>query len=324
MPINQELRKPRMCPSEAGAIFGVHPYLDLFGVWARHKADLPELPPSTRMMGGHFFESGILNWYAHVTKFEVEHFDQTLVNPDLPWLAYTPDALIHGQRRGVDAKLIAWTQRRLWGYEADEVPEYIRLQVWCYMAAMDLPVYDVAAVIGDELRIIPIPRPPAHVEQTLLTRMQEFHQRFILGDERPEMGASVSAARWLQTAFPQHKRPDLRHATPEEIVTLTEYARVRFEQAALKERRATLENLIKAAIAEREGLIWTDGKFTWRRTKDSKEIDWQSLALALLTHHHKDDAERLQLIADYTRPKPGYRKIRFEHDDLPSEESVAA
>lgn len=322
--INAQLRKTRICPSESGAIFGCHPYLDQFAVWARKKADLPEIAPSPRMIAGKFFEEAILKLYGYTIKREVEYFDQTLIDPQRDWLAFTPDGLVRGERRGVDAKLIAWDQRRYWGHQADEIPQYIQFQVHCYMAALDYPVWDVAAMIGDELRIIHVPRLSPDVERAMLARLREWHQRYIAGDERPDMGASATAGRWLQAIFPKHQRPDLRDATPEEVVLLNNYAQARFEERAIAERKGTLENLLKASVADKEGLVWPDGKFTWRRTKDSKKVKWEALCWALLTHYCKDEAERVKLLTDYTETKEGYRRIRFEHDDLAAEDSAAA
>jgi hypothetical protein len=199
------------------------------------------------------------------------------------------------------------------------LPEYIQLQAYYYMAAMDYPVWDIAAMIGDELRIIPVARLDPAAERAMLMRVREWHQRYIEGDERPDLGGSATAAHWLQATFPHNRRNDLREATPEEIAILTEYAELRFEQKAIEERRPVLENLLKAAIADRDGLVWPSGKFTWRRIKDSTTTDWESLSLALLNLYIAEDDKREELLNFYTRPKPGYRKIRFEHDDLRNE-----
>jgi putative phage-type endonuclease len=324
MSIDPNVRRMGIGGSEAAALFGCHPYLDEFSVWARKKDAVADQEPTERMIAGRFFEEAILKFYAHRTRRDVEYFNQTLQDKERPWMIYTPDGLVRGERRGVDAKLVAWDQRRNWGTMAGEVPEYIQVQAYYYMAAMDYPVWDIAAMVGDELRIIPVERLDAVAERQMLLRISEWHQRYILGDDRPEMGSSPAAARWLQTTFPRHKRPDLRYATEAEILMLTEYAQVRFEQAALKEHREKLENLIKAAIADKEGLVWPNGKFTWRRIKDSTVTDWESMARGLLNEYVKDKDKREELEQFYTRPKPGYRKIRFEHDDLRGEEADAA
>jgi hypothetical protein len=74
-----------------------------------------------------------------------------------------------------------------------------------------------------------------------------------------------------------------------------------------------LENLLKAAIKDREGLQWPGGKFTWRKTKDGTTTQWESLALGLLNQFVATEQERADLLAFYTTPKPGYRKVRIDH-----------
>jgi predicted phage-related endonuclease len=237
-------------------------------------------------------------------------------------MLYTPDGLVPGQRRGVDAKVVAWDQRRKWGETAAEIPERIQLQCWWYMACMEYDAWDVVALIGDTPRVYEITR-DREAERAMIERAEEWYRRYIVGDEMPEMGASEAAAQWLQRTFPTHKRPDLRFATTEEVALLTEYAEVRIAMAGLQRRKDELENAIKLAIAEKEGLVWETGKFTWRRSKDSQVTDWESLALALLTHHIKDEAERERVLDSYTRTKPGTRRIRFEHDLMRSDDAAA-
>jgi len=320
--IDPNIRRNGIGGSEVGALFGCHPYLDEFAVWARKKCpEMPQPEASARMMAGQFFEEAILKLYAYTTKRDVEYFNRTLSDPERPWIVYSPDGLVRGERRGVDAKLVAWDQRRNWGYAPEEIPEYIQMQAYYYMAAMDYPVWDIAAMVGDELRIVSVERLDPTAEKAMLMRVWEWHQRFIIRDERPPIDGSAAAGRWLQATFPHHKRPDLREATPEEIVTLTSYAQVRFEEAGVKERKALLENVIKAAIADKEGLFWSDGKFTWRRTKDSTTTRWEDMALGILNQYVPKEKHE-ELLDFYTEPKPGHRRIRFEHDHLRAEEAA--
>ena len=187
------------------------------------------------------------------------------------------------------------------------------------MAGMDYDMWDVAALIGEgSPRVYTLDR-DQEAERVMLARVEEWHRRYIIGDERPAIDGSEAASIWLQQAFPTHKRPDLRPATETEIALLDEYALLRQAEKSLEPRRDLLESQIKEAIGEREGITWEHGKFTWRRTKDSKYEDWEPLAIALLHNFVKDDKERARLLAEYERVKPGSRRIRFEHDEVSEE-----
>ena len=326
--IDPEMRKLGIGGSDVAAIFGADEFKDAFSVWATKKGGLVKPDkPNIRMLVGKYLEEGVLKLYAHFTGREVEYCDVTSRHPERPWMVYTPDALVKGERRGVDAKVVAWDQRRQWGFSADEIPMRVQLQCWWYMAAMDYDAWDVCALMGEgEPRIYSIDR-DREAEAVMLARVEEWYTRYLLGDERPPMGGNEDAALWLKQMYPRHKRPDLRDATAEEVAMLTDYVQVRVQQKALQRRRAELEIYLKDAIANREGLEWPEGRFTWRRTKDGTWVDWQSMALGLLHEHVTDADERQRIEKFYTHTKEGVRRILCSHDDLradPEAQEVAA
>lgn len=311
--VDLELRRHGIGASEVGAIFGVHPWLTAFSLRAEKRGEIPRREPDMRVRLGQAFEVGVLSLYSYATGREVDHCGHTMQHPERPWMVYTPDALCRGERRGVDAKVTHWDQRNKWGETADEIPEYIQLQCWYYMAALDYDVWDVAAmVIGEDApRIYEIPR-DREAERAMLERVEEFWVRYIQGSEQLPIDGSDAASAWLQQRFPRHRRPDLREATRPEQLLLEEYVDVRLFEREAKERRARLENQIKLAIADKEGLTWPDGKFTWRRTKDGSATDWEKLAEALLADYVEDPKMRRRAIAEHTQPRPGGRRIRID------------
>ncbi len=326
--IDHDLRNLGIGGSEVAALFGADEFKTAFDVWAYKKGGLKYAEaPNIRMLVGKCLERGVLDLYTHITGRKLEYCDVTSRNPERPYMVYTPDALCVDEPRGVDAKVVFWDQRRKWGLDADQIPLRVVFQCYWYMAAMSYPRWDVCALVGEgEPRIYTIER-DLEAEGIMLERVEEWYCRYILGNERPPIGNSDEAARWLQQAYPTHKRPDLRTATPEEVEALTHYVQVRLAQKALQAERGALEIQIKEWIADREGLEWEDGVFTWRKTKDGETTDWKSMAIALLHNFIKEPEARTAVLADYTKPKPGTRRIRIDHDDLrsaPAEEEAAA
>jgi hypothetical protein len=184
------------------------------------------------------------------------------------------------------------------------------------MAALDFDRWDVAALIGEGLpRVYTINR-DLEMERAVLARAEEWHARYILGDEHPPMGASAEANYWLQATFPTHRRPDIREATEWEALTMASYTDIRATQKACTNERARLENLLKEAVGNSEGIYSDTARFTWRKTKDSSVTDWHSMALALLTHYIREDDARADLLEQYTRVKPGIRRIHYTADEL--------
>ena len=309
-------RQIRIGGSEVGALFGAHDWLDEFGLWARKKQphNAPPRPPSPRMLWGQFVEPALVRFYAYLTGRNAEYWNKPITDPARPYMIYTPDALVRGERRGVEAKIIAWDQRHKFGEGPQDIPEGYQLQCWYYMAGMDYDAWDLIAMIGDEPRLYTIHR-DREVEASMLEYVAKWHERFILGDEHPPIGGSAAAHAYLQRAFPKHKRPDMRPATDQETVWLDALAQARIAQEYYTAERSRLEAQIKEAIAEREGLTFPRGKFTWRRCKDSVGTNWEPMALALLTSFVPEE-ERQALYKRYEVITEGSRRIRFSHDAL--------
>jgi len=122
-----------------------------------------------------------------------------------------------------------------------------------------------------------------------------------------------STAHSLEGMLAEQQR-SLRDATAQEIMLLTEYARVCQEQETAENRRAEIENALRLAIGDSEGLVWPAGRLTWKLLEDRKHMDWESLARTLLTNYIKDQAAREALLAEYTRMKPGSRRLSFRPD----------
>jgi predicted phage-related endonuclease len=306
--IDLALRRQCITSTDVGPIFGVDNYRDEFQVWTEKHGHALPWEPSPRMLLGKDLEQGIVKAYSRITGRQVQWADETVRHPARPWMAASPDALVVGPQfveRVVDAKLVFYDQRRKWQLLP---PEGIQLQMWWIMAVTECDVADVVALVGeDEPRIYEIER-NREAERVVIAKCEEWHRRYVLGDEVPPITGSKASSEWLQQAFPKNIT-DIREATDEEVALLEEYAGVRDTRKAAEDRCGEIENQIKLAINDGEGLQWPRGKFTWKKIKDAVEVNWESLAKGLLNEKDKDLAETL--LGIHTRPKKSYRKIHF-------------
>ncbi len=312
--IDHSVRRMCVTSTDVGPIFGVDGYRDAFDVWTSKHGHAPPFPATPRMLLGKDLEQGIVQAYSRITGKLVEWTDRTMQHPERPWMAASPDGLVYSEgrslERGVDAKLVFWDQRGKWGAGPDDIPEGIQLQMWWMMAVCNVESWDIAAWVGEDApRIYEIER-NAEAERVVIAKCEEWHRRYIVGNEVPPISGSANATAWLQQAFPRHKRPDMRTATDEEIDLLEEYGHVREVQKEATERRYEMENQIRLAVGDREGLEWPGGKFTWRTTKDKTTVDWETLADGILRTRVTPE-ERKMLIDLYTTVTPGARRIHF-------------
>jgi predicted phage-related endonuclease len=321
--MDQIIRNSTMTGSRMPAIFDAHPFLTAFELWLRLKGGgVIDDAPDVRKILGQCLEPGLLDAYGRIMECEVIPNHETLRHPTHPLVAGTPDGWIKGTRIGVDAKAISPDQAKDWGREADDIPHYVVLQAYWYMLLMDFSEWIIIALVGGWLRFYTIVR-DIEAEKVMLTRVEEWWERYIIGDEQPAMGASPEAARWLQRMHPMH-HPPIRDATLEEAQLLDDYVVVRVAERKLATQRDTFENLIKQAIGDDEGLRWgARGRFTWRKPKDSLVVDWKSMGLGLLHEFVKDEQIRAVRLDFFTHPKPNVRRIHISHPSLAEAMEVA-
>ena len=310
--ISKELRRSGIGGSDVAAILGVDPRRDAFSVWQEKRGESHPTPATWRMKLGKIVERAIGDCYQELTGREIVWLDETQRSPVREWMVVTPDAVCLNELRGLDAKMVSWDQRHKWGDKPADVPVEYQLQVRYYMAALDYPVWDIAALIGMEEPVIYSFERDLEYEGLILDALEEFWQDYIVAGRQPPVGGSEASRQWLKHRFPRHREP-LRKATEIEAAALDAYAQVRIEEKAAQSEKQRLENTLKLACGDGEGLEWPRGRFTWRATADSTATDWKALAASLLRTASEEDAAAL--IAAYTTPKPGTRRISFRCDE---------
>ncbi|HEY1897564.1 MAG TPA: YqaJ viral recombinase family protein [Terracidiphilus sp.] len=313
--LDHKLRQLAIGGSDIGAILGCDPDRDGFSVWAAKRGGLERLPDAEKplpMLLGSMLEEGVIKAYSHVTGRAANYDNKTRRHPQRAYMVYTPDALCRHERRGVDAKVVRFDQRHKWGDTLDDIPMRIVAQCWWYMAAMDYDRWDVAALIGgQDLRIYTADR-DLEVEREMLYQAEEFHRRYLAGDEVPPIGTSDEALRWLKQTFPKDREPMLE-AAPAEYALLNEYSELRLDQKELGEEVARLEIMIKERIRDAEGIVWPLGRISYRATRDGVETDWKALAQSLM--RLATEKEREVIIREYSSPRPGHRRFLWSYDE---------
>jgi predicted phage-related endonuclease len=309
---DDELRRISMTSSDQGALWHADENRDEWTVAALKRGLIAPIEPDNRMLAGKYFERPVAQWYADVTGEPFEWLDDTVQHPVEKWMVTTPDAVMTRMRRGWEVKLVSWDQRHLWGRYPEDVPEKYQLQVIWHMAVMEYDSWSIVARLGEE-----VPRSytyyrDAGIEKRVIARARRFWERYVVGDEMPEIGGSEIASAWLQRTYARHRKADIRAASEAEIAVLREYEFVRIEEKAILKERDVLENRLKQAIGEAEGLKWFGGKFTWKATRDREIVDWKSMAIGLRNQFITDPAQREELEQFYTATKPGSRRIRLD------------
>jgi len=337
MPLDHEMRRSGIPSSRAGQALGVVHDRDLHGLWAEYVGGLIPPPATFNMRLGTALERFVIEIYgeyiagleAYKGKTVEPLFDKTFRHPQFPHVLATPDGLV-GSDGGVDAKTASWYARHQWGETADDMPNNAQIQLAICMEVFNRNFWDVALLSGDQFRVIRMER-DREFGLYICTELERIWQEyFTTKDNPPPIGGSKASAAWLKQAYPRN-RIDLRVATDEEIRQLRLYGQLRADQAVLKKERERLENWLKNAVKDSDGLIWETGKFTWKRANDSNEVDWHSLAETLLTRHvrlpdnsARDEEAIKELKAMHSKKTPGVRRIYYKSDEAGDEEASNA
>lgn len=282
---------------------------------------LPREPPTPAQKWGQRQERGIIQGFSEEMQIPIKATNVRFRDLLRPWRTAQIDALLDTSPPMIlEVKKVRWSQADQWrDPEEGEngVPLQYLIQVLHQLSVTGFEYAWIAALIGDDdFRAYRITQDRV-TEAMLIEEAENFWYDHVLARVPPEMGASHRASEYLKRRYPRN-RGVIRQASEREIVWLTEYARVRNAQKLNQAERTALENMLKQAIGDQDGLEWAHGKLTWKRIKDSQEVNYEELATKLMVGFAADEIKSLK--DEFTHPKPGYRKIYFRTDLAEDEE----
>lgn len=298
--------------SEMAAILGLSPWSGPHDVWARKTGRVPELEDNFRFKVGRLFEAPIAQLYADREKVSLARIDGLLRHPTAP-IVGTPDRLIvSGKDRGLEIKTASWKFRHHWGEEeyTDDVPAYYLTQCATYMMLCNTSEWDLAVMFGfqeQDFRIYRVKR-DMELEEMLIDSATTFWNRYVLGNEEPNIDGSGGCTEYLKRRYP---KPifDVRDANAEETEVIASLVKARGDTQYAEAVELALENQVKAMIGEAEGVWSTSGKFTWKKGKDRPVTDWEVAAAEMQAFVPKEEWEKI--IGLYTKIKEGSRAFRY-------------
>ncbi len=309
-----EKRKAGIGASEAAAVLGLNPYASPIDLWMVKKG-LKVVEENQAMRLGTRLEPIIATMYE-------ESVGKTLYKCDTlfyknPIIYATPDRLmmqghdLEIPEMGLEIKTANARMIENWGEEGtDEIPQHYLIQCVVCMAVTDVPRWDVAVLLGgQDFRIYNIQR-DIDLENSIIERLLEWWDKYIVHNQEPEIDSSVSCAEYLAKKYPKNFTP-LKEATPEVETLLQQLSEVRYSLKSFKEQEEAIKNILKNSIGEADGIQGGNWKATWKKTKDGKEINWESLAGRLFEIVKLTSKEEKLLIDIFTKPVTGVRKFLF-------------
>lgn len=299
-----EARRSLITATDIPVLLGLSPYKSE-ATLAREKAGAPASESTVRMRIGTALEPLILAEYEAATGRSCRRFRGLVMHPSIEWAAASPDARTVGERRLVELK---WSGSR--GRWADGLPQDIEAQVAWQLGVTGYPVADVAVLLGDELRLFEVTADPVLFERLVLIAA-DFRERLATGGPMAENAASIKAA------YPADNGAEML-ADPDLTAAVKALRSVRSHLEALKEDEERIEVAIKGRMAECSTLVGQGFRVSWKRTRDSEQVDWRSVADGLL--RQLPETERTALVGIHTTVRPGFRPFRVVWEEGDSDD----
>jgi putative phage-type endonuclease len=307
--------------SDAAAILNLSPWRTQMDVWldktgrTEPESEVADPDRTFLLQLGTELEAGIARLYTLRTGRQLQQIVNDKGDPIVlhhrkyPFILGSPDRLVLGESRGVEIKTENSFQQKF-GEPGDPgaIPLHYEIQCRHYMAITDRDVWDLPVLKGAaKLDLHTIER-DLELEEMILERLVEWWQAHVLADVPPPIDGSDAWKRHLATKFPRNVLPIVDAGSEVETDAFA-LARIRRQISKFQATETKLENKLKAAIGEHDGLQGAFGKVTWKKTKDSTEIDYQAAFSAVVDIAGVTDELRSKILVDVTHPKPGVRRF---------------
>jgi len=255
-------RRRHVGGSDVAAILGLSRWQTAWDVF-RSKTEDPEDDDDTAeekpwLTRGRYLEPAIGNWYADTHGHPVEHHQNRIIEGPEPWMAASVDYFVHppkNKAHGLECK----SSRLLEGWGdvgTDIIPVDYALQCHWYMAVTGCDRWDVAVLflLKDEFRSYTLRADP-EVQEAIVSKCRDWWKKHIEGRLPPEPDGSNASVEWLKKRFPEPKH-ELRQALCDEVEMGLRLQEVCDSISKLDKEREILENKLKFAIGDAEGISW--------------------------------------------------------------------
>lgn len=253
--------------SDAAAALGLSQWKTPYALYQEKRGELGPQPDNESMLWGRALEPVIRQQYAERTGRTVHLPESILHHPKIGFMLANVDGVTTDDRL-LEIKTARTAQD--WGEPGtDEIPQAYLIQVQHYLSVTELPVADVAALIGgSDFRLYEVPADP-ELQQMIIDGEAEFWRR--VQDGNPPEPVSYAD---VQARFGRRSTA----AAVEADTDLRDYVRslhaIKQQMAALKEHEEDFKTRIMLALGEADTLTFSGLTLaTWKAAKAAERFD---------------------------------------------------
>lgn len=269
-----EARRLGLGGSDAAAVLGLDPWRSPLDIW---RSKLEPTPPTDDekflFKLGHLLEPVIAGLYSEQTSREVFSPDPEIVaHLEFPEIIGSPDRLAPKDGRVIELKSEHQFADKFGDPGSDQVPDHYIVQAAHYMAVTNLDRCDIAVLHGGFKFAIYQLRRDLELEKSMLEQLREWWNAYVVKKVEPPLDASESWGNYLATKYPFNRGPLVKVDENSHPDLMLHVFNVLNFSALKKQAEKGIEeakNVIKAFLAENDGVVGPWGKITWRLCKDS-------------------------------------------------------
>lgn len=301
-----EDRKTLITGTNLACILGLSKFGGSMSVWLEKKGKL-EVQDNEAMFSGRLFEKPILEAYSKINEIPINYADSYKVIrvPDFDLLGATLDARwAYGDKRPVDAKNIRIKSSEFGEKGSDVIPIYYQTQLAVQMMACNTEYAELAVCFSGQDHYRYVLERDRSIEDAIKEKVQEWWNRYIIGNEMPEADASDSCTDYIRSRFKKAESGLIKEPTEEILETIKMRKEAAEAEKEAEKIKIELDNKIKCFMGEAESI---PGVLTWKNNKDSEKVNWEEVALSFANEPN------FNIIKEkYTETKTGARVLRFK------------
>lgn len=286
--------------SDAAVAVGISPYKSPLELWLEktERQAAADISANDAVFWGTTLEHIIANVYAQRTGTKVRRLNAVLQHPVHKFLLANLDRIVQHPTDGsgiLEVKTAGVNSAKFW---EEGVPDSYQCQVLHQLAVTGKPWCDVAVLIGgQDFRVYRIL--PDHEKMAdLIKREAEFWQ-CVVDDIPPPVDGSESSGRALASMFPSDRGETLDCRDDTDMNKLfSDYWSYRQQRESAEEQEELLKQRLQERLGFASSAILSDGKISWRKSKDSITTDFKRLS-----DEHPD------WVKPYEIPKLGSRRF---------------
>lgn len=297
---------------DAAAALGLSPYKAPVTLWQELRGELEPSDETGPTKWGRLLEPTVRGEYCKRHRVDVHVPPEPLYHPEYPFLRATPDGIVvrGGQWvRGLEVKAPGLRQADHWGEEGtDDVPVEYEVQTRLYMFVTELPRFDFAILLGgQEEREYRVDR-DLTVEAAIVQGLVDFWEGNVLAGVPPDPDATDDYKEYLVRRYARPQKGYLK-ADAELDAAVGRLQEVRGGIKELDSEKKLLENQLRAAVGNSEGLLCSLGRLKDIRVQGRVTTDYPALVAELGDRYGMSPDELDDLVGEFSKRGKPYRRF---------------